>query len=80
MDITYIHIIFIVMSWAGSGAITYGFLKAKILDFERRVTHLEDRHNDFVTRIEYDNRHEDMIRQLERIEGKIDQLFGTKVH
>ena len=75
MNTSLLNAALIAVAWVGSGLIAYGFLKAKIVDFERRLNSVEDRHNEFVTRVEYDNRHSDMIRQLERIEGKLDRLI-----
>ena len=73
MNVTVLNAAMVVLAWVASGLIAYGFLKAKTIDFERRITQLEDRHNDFVTRVEYDNRHQDLIRQLTRIESTIDR-------
>jgi hypothetical protein len=63
-----------ILAWVGSGLITYGFMKAKISDFERRLDKQEADAKQYVTRSEYDNRHSDMISRLDRIEKKIDNM------
>lgn len=63
-----------ILAWVGSGFVTYGFMKQKTLDFERRLEKQESDSKQFVTRTEYDNRHADLVHQLDRIEKKLDDM------
>jgi len=68
---TVVNIILVLTAWAVGGLVTYGFIKAKMLEFERR---LEDLEENMTPRVEYESRHSDLLRQLDRIENKVDRL------
>jgi len=61
-------------AWIVSGLITYGFMKAKMLEFERRLDDLTMTTKLMLPRLEYDSRHGDLLRQLDRIEAKVDSV------
>ena len=65
------NIILVMSAWAVSGLVTYGVIKTKLLEFERRLDDLEDTR---MPRIEYESRHVDIVRQLDRIESKVDRM------
>ena len=66
---TGIEIVLVILSWIVSGSITYGFMKAKVLEFERRLMQAEKSLEKSVSRVEYENRHSDLLHQLDRIEA-----------
>ena len=74
MNPTLLNMLMVAVAWAASGLITYGFMKAKMFDFDRRLVDLE---RDSVTRTEYESRHGDLLRQLDRIENKLDRISGS---
>ena len=68
-----ISIVLVVLAWAGSGLITWGVMKGKMEEFERRLDEIEEDSKGLLPRIEYDNRHADLVRLLTRIEDKLDR-------
>lgn len=75
MSETLVSMVLVVTAWVVSGLITYGVIKTKLLEFERRLDDLEDTR---MPRVEYESRHGDLLRQLDRIELKVDRLTSAR--
>lgn len=70
--------IVVVAAWIGGGLITYGVMKAKLIGFERELREVKETLKEIdhttVRREEYNHRHADLLRNLDRIEDKIDKI------
>jgi protein-arginine kinase activator protein McsA len=70
-------ILTIIISVVG-GAIAYGIFsgktQAEIISLKRDIEQLRTNTQLFVTRTEYESRHQDIRENLRRIEAKVDQL------
>lgn len=68
----------VISAWIGGGLITYGTMRTTLVNLQRElkevkqsVKELEDKS---VRRDEYNHRHADILRNLDRIENKIDRM------
>lgn len=84
MGSTIFDAIIVVAAWIGGGLITYGIMKAKIMGLESAMNdvkkEIESCKASFLPRIEYDNRHADLLRGMDRIEKKVDRIQYGESH
>jgi hypothetical protein len=69
-------VILAIASWLGSGLITIGYMRAKMAEFSKRQDMQEEDlralKQTAIPRAEFESRHADLLRQLDRIERKLD--------
>jgi hypothetical protein len=69
-----LNAILVVMSWVVAGLISWGYLKAKVAEYDTRMKDAEVEIKLRLPRDEYERRNADLIRQLDRIELKLDRI------
>jgi len=73
------HLVLIIcIQLVGMGA-TFGILKFEVEDHARRLADIERKQDaNFISREEYDKRHEDLIRQMQELRQEIRELERRK--
>ena len=72
MSEAWANILVLIAIAAASGLVAYGVTKAHTVDHGRQIAELK---RDMLPRIEYESRHADILRNLSRIEEKLDKLM-----
>jgi hypothetical protein len=71
----------VIITWLVTGGVTYGLMRGKLDSIGDRITKMEARSERdvslYVTRTEYESRHQDIREQLARIESKLDNIWGA---
>lgn len=81
---TWISILAVIATWLVTGGAVYGFIKTKLEVHADRLDKMERKLEGYtsfyVTRTEYESRHQDIIRALDRLERMSETLVGRKTH
>ena len=69
------HLVLIVAVQIAASGATFGILKFEVEDHARRLVDIERKQDaNFISREEYDKRHEDLIRQMQELRQEVRDL------
>lgn len=68
-------ILLVSATWLCSALVNYGVVTTKIENIQQRVDRVESRSDGFVDKDQADARFSELIRRLDRLDGKVDAYF-----
>ena len=79
MTTVWINVAAVVATWFVTGGFVYGFIRGRLDAHGERLTKVEVAMDGaverFVLRTEYESRHQDILKRLDRLDSKLDEVL-----